>query len=178
MAKIILFLLISKLIFKLYIRVMKVQLWSLGKDHESYVQEGIAQFQQRLSHYCDFEIRLLQLPKKARNEAPSETLRAEAQLVLSQLPQNDWLIALDERGKQLDSPGWARMLQQQQLSSTRRTIFLIGGAYGLDDSIRERSNQLLGLSQLTFPHQLVRLIVCEQLYRAFSILRNEKYHHQ
>lgn len=178
MAKIILFLLISKLIFKLYTRLMKVQLWSLGKEHESYVQEGIAQFQQRLIHYCDFEICLLQLPKKAVRASRSETLRAEAQLVLSQLQENDWLIALDEHGKQLDSPGWARVLEQQQLSSTRRTIFLIGGAYGLDDSIRDRSNQLLGLSLLTLPHQLVRLIVCEQLYRAFSILRNEKYHHQ
>lgn len=157
---------------------MKVQLWSLGKEHETYVQEGIQVFQQRLKHYCDFDIKILPPAKKATKENQQLAMRAEAQVILSQLQESDWLVALDEGGKLLDSAGWAHLLEHQQVSSTRRTVFLIGGAYGLDPSVKQRANQLISLSPLTFPHQLVRLIVCEQLYRAFSILKNEKYHHQ
>ena len=109
---------------------------------------------------------------------PEPVLRKkEADVILSQLQKEDYLIALDENGKQLRSEGLAAMIQSRANDSQKQIIFLIGGAYGLDETVLRRANFTWSLSQLTFPHQLVRLILAEQVYRACTILRNEKYHH-
>ena len=104
--------------------------------------------------------------------------KKEGELILEWLEDKDYLVALDERGKPFSSAGLAEFMQSRANESTRRLIFLIGGAFGLDERLLKRANLKWSLSQLTFPHQLVRLILTEQLYRAFTILRNEKYHHQ
>ncbi len=104
--------------------------------------------------------------------------KKEGEIVLQWLRQEDFLVALDERGKNLTSEGLANFIQQRATESTKNVVFLIGGAFGLDESILKRANFKLSLSNLTFPHQLVRLILAEQVYRACTILRNEKYHHK
>ena len=103
--------------------------------------------------------------------------KKEAELILQWIEKKDYLVALDERGKQFSSESLAGFVQSRANESTRRLVFLIGGAFGLDQLILKRANLKWSLSQLTFPHQLVRVLLIEQLYRAFTILRNEKYHH-
>ena len=104
--------------------------------------------------------------------------KAEAQSILKVLTTTDILILLDEKGKMLSSPGLAKLIQQKANQSAQRIVFLIGGAYGVDDEIKKRANFTWSLSDLVFPHMLVRLILAEQVYRACSILANEKYHHE
>lgn len=152
---------------------MKISLWSVGKAHEAYVQSGIEDFTQRIARYYPVEWQLLPPPKKEVND----TKRKEGELILNTLQKEDYLVALDERGKQFSSEGLAGFIQARANDSCKRLVFLIGGAYGLDEAVLKRADLTWSLSQLVFPHQLVRLILAEQIYRACTILRNEKYHH-
>ena len=157
---------------------MKIQLWSIGKENDPYIKEGIAIYQKRLQHYVDFELRLIPTVKQAASLSIPELKKQEAKIILDLLQPQDYLLALDEHGKMMTTLQLADFLQQRTNAATRQLILLIGGAFGLDASILQRAQAKLSLSQLTFPHQLVRLIVTEQLYRAYSVLHNEKYHHQ
>ncbi len=157
---------------------MKIQLWSIGKDNDPYIRDGIAVFQKRLQHYVDFELRLIPTVKQAASLSIPELKKQEARLILDMLQPQDYLLALDEHGKMVTTLQFADFLQQRTNAGTRQLIILIGGAFGLDTAILQRAQGKLSLSSLTFPHQLVRLIVTEQLYRAYSVLHNEKYHHQ
>ena len=157
---------------------MKLLLCTIGKGHEPYVREGVEEFSKRLSRYYPVEWTIIAPPKNAGSLPEAELRTKEAALVLSLIKPDDYLIALDERGKMLTSEGLSLIIQQRATESTRNVIFLIGGAYGLAPSVLQRANFTWSLSQLTFPHQLVRLILAEQIYRACSILRNEKYHHR
>ncbi|KAA2238377.1 23S rRNA (pseudouridine(1915)-N(3))-methyltransferase RlmH [Chitinophaga agrisoli] len=157
---------------------MKIQLWSIGKDNDPYIRDGIAVFQKRLQHYVDFELRLIPTVKQAASLSIPELKKQEARLILDLLQPQDYLLALDEHGKMMTTLQFADFLQQRTNAGARQLILLIGGAFGLDASILQRAQGKLSLSSLTFPHQLVRLIVTEQLYRAYSVLHNEKYHHQ
>jgi 23S rRNA (pseudouridine1915-N3)-methyltransferase len=103
--------------------------------------------------------------------------KAEGQLILQQIAADDFLVLLDERGQTFNSPGIAQLIQQRANESSKRLVFLIGGAFGVDEPVFKRANTVWSLSKLVFPHMLVRLILSEQIYRACSILRNEKYHH-
>lgn len=154
---------------------MKIQLWSIGKGHEPYVKAGIDDFTKRIGRYYPVEWSVIPPPKTIAE--PIAAKRKEAQSVLGQLSKEDYLVVLDERGKPFSSEGLAQFLQTRANSGNRNIVFLIGGAYGVDDSVLTRADHRWSLSQLTFPHQLVRLILAEQLYRACTILRNEKYHH-
>ena len=156
---------------------MKISLWSIGKNHESYVQEGIKEFTKRISKYFPVEWNIISPPKNAGVLQEDDLKAKEGEIILQLLKTDDYLVALDERGKTLDSPGLANFIQARASESRKNLVFLIGGAYGIDDKILKRANYTFSLSSLTFPHQLVRLILCEQVYRACSILRNEKYHH-
>jgi 23S rRNA (pseudouridine1915-N3)-methyltransferase len=156
---------------------MKLLCWSIGKVHEAYVTEGIEQFSKRIRHYYPMEWQLIPPPKQAAHLDEIELKKQEAALVLKLLKPDDWLILLDERGQIWDSPGLANQVQQRANEGTKQIVFLIGGAFGVDEQIRARANQVWSLSKLVFPHQLVRLILTEQLYRACTIIRNEKYHH-
>jgi len=161
-----------------YFYRMKIQLLSIGKNHEPFVKEGIEDFTKRISKYFTVSWNVISPPKNASAFSEKELKKKEAELVLQLLQKEDYLVALDERGTQLSSEGLAKFLQSRATESTKTVVFLIGGAFGLDEAILKRANYKWSLSQLTFPHQLVRLILAEQLYRACSILRNEKYHHQ
>ncbi len=157
---------------------MKIQVWSIGKDNDPYIRDGIAVFQKRLQHYVDFELRLIPTVKQAASLSVPELKKQEARIITDMLQPQDYLVALDEHGKMMTTLQLADFLQQRTNAGTRQLVLLIGGAFGLDPVILQRAQLKLSLSSLTFPHQLVRLILAEQLYRAYSVLHNEKYHHQ
>jgi len=156
---------------------MKLLLWSVGKDHETYVKTGVDDFTKRISRYYPVEWTILPPPRNAGTLSPSDLKKKEGDLILETVSKEDYLVALDERGRQMSSEGLAQFIQTRANESVRNLIFLIGGAYGLDERVLQRANHKWSLSQLTLPHQLVRLVLAEQLYRACTIQRNEKYHH-
>lgn len=157
---------------------MKISFWSIGKANDSYVKEGIAEFTKRISKYFQVEWTIIPVPKNAGMLSEMDLKKREGGIVLQWLKQDDYLIALDEYGKQFSSEGLSQFLQERASASTKNLVFLIGGAFGLDAAILKRAQLKWSLSQLTFPHQLVRLILAEQIYRACTILKNEKYHHR
>ncbi len=148
---------------------------SLGKSHDAYIKEGVELFTKRIGHYYPIDWQLI-VPSKLTE--PSQIKKAEAVSILKALAATDVLVLLDEKGKMLSSPGLANLIQQKANQSAQRIVFLIGGAYGVDDEIKSRANFTWSISELVFPHMLVRLILAEQIYRACSILANEKYHHE
>jgi 23S rRNA (pseudouridine1915-N3)-methyltransferase len=156
---------------------MKLACWSVGKAHESYVKEGIDQFTNRLQHYFKTEWTLVPVPKSTGMLSEIDLRRKEADTILDWLEKDDYLVLLDEKGKSLSSEGLATFLQTRANESTKKIVFLIGGAFGVDEKVKKRAQFIWSLSSLVFPHQLVRLILAEQLYRAATIIRNEKYHH-
>jgi 23S rRNA (pseudouridine1915-N3)-methyltransferase len=156
---------------------MKFQFWSVGKPHEPYIREGVDMFTKRIGNYFPAEWLLITPPKNAGSLPGGALKKTEAVQVLSLLQTDDYLILLDERGSQMQSTELAGWLQQRANSGIRRLIFLIGGAYGVDPALQKRADFTWSLSKLVFPHMLVRLILAEQMYRACTIIRNEKYHH-
>ncbi|MFT3936304.1 MAG: 23S rRNA (pseudouridine(1915)-N(3))-methyltransferase RlmH [Chitinophagaceae bacterium] len=157
---------------------MKFQFWSLGKGHEPYVKPGVDIFTQRVSNYYPVEWNIMAPPKNAGVLSEADLKKKEAEIILNALGKDDFLVALDERGKAFTSEQLAGFIQTRANESTKQVVFLIGGAYGLHETVLQRAGFKWSLSLLTFPHQLVRLILAEQVYRACSIIRNEKYHHQ
>ena len=157
---------------------MKIWFWSIGKSNDSYVKEGIADFTKRISRYFPVEWTIIPVPKNSGMLSEMDLKKKEGETILQWLRQDDYLIALDERGKQFSSEGLSQLLQDRASASTKNLVFLIGGAFGLDAAVLKRAQLKWSLSQLTFPHQLVRLILSEQVYRACTILQNEKYHHK
>ena len=156
---------------------MKIEFWSLGKQHETYVLPGVEDFTSRIQHYFPVEWRIMMPKKSAVGNSAEKGKQQESALVIAALKPDDYLVALDENGKTFSSVKLARFIQDRSNEPVKRLIFLIGGAYGLDENILSRAKFTWSLSALTFPHQLVRLILAEQIYRACSILRNGKYHH-
>lgn len=157
---------------------MKIAIWTVGKTHESYIREGVDEFSARTSRYFPMEWKIIPPPKQAASLSEDQLKKAEGNIILQALDKDDQLVVLDERGKMLDSIQFADLLQFKANESVKQLIFLIGGAYGVDKALLQRAQFTWSLSALTFPHQLVRLILAEQLYRACTILRNEKYHHR
>jgi 23S rRNA (pseudouridine1915-N3)-methyltransferase len=157
---------------------MKLSFWSVGKAHDGYVKGGIEEFTKRLSNYFPVQWNIIPVPKNAGMLSETDLKKREAETILSFLKEGDYLVALDERGKELTSEGLAQFIQQRANESTKNIVFLIGGAFGLDEKVLKAAKLKWSLSQLTFPHQLVRLILAEQVYRACTILQNEKYHHK
>ncbi len=156
---------------------MKIQFWTVGKAHENYIKEGVEIFTKRISNYYPVQWNILPMPKNAGIMAEHDLKIKEGEMILSVLKKDDFLVVLDELGKQISSEGLAAFLQLRANESEKNIVFLIGGAYGVSNNVKQRANYTWSLSQLVFPHQLVRLILAEQIYRACSILRNEKYHH-
>jgi 23S rRNA (pseudouridine1915-N3)-methyltransferase len=156
---------------------MKIQFWSVGKNHEPYIKAGVEEFTKRIAKYYPVEWSIIPLPKNSGMLSEADLKKKEGEMILTWLQKEDYLIALDERGKQMSSEGLADFMMKRSNESTRSLIFLIGGAYGIDEAVMKRANYTWSLSQLVFPHQLVRLMLAEQVYRACTINRNEKYHH-
>ena len=160
------------------IQKMKIVLLSIGKTNEQYLIEGISQYQKRLKHYIQFE--MLEIPniKKAKNFSNTELMKREGNLILKQLQSSDHLVLLDDKGKDFTSPKLSEKLQSWMLSGKKRLVFVIGGAYGFSEDVYARGDEKLSLSRMTLSHQMVRLFFIEQIYRGYTILNNEPYHHQ
>lgn len=146
---------------------MKILIISPGKTHDATIEEGIAEYSKRLPKKFDLE---WAFPKP-------ESIEVEGAAIQKLLKEGDYIVLLDERGKDIDTPGFAKLLDMQLQSGVKRLVFIIGGAFGVSDEVKQRANVTMKLSSLVFPHMLVRLILTEQLYRASSILDGGKYHH-
>lgn len=154
---------------------MQLKLISVAKKSDNAYTELCNEYWKRLQNYgvkCEVKV----LENKTVTQNINHNKESENGLIIKELGANDFVVALDETGQQFNSIAFANMLQTT-MNKTSKITFVIGGAYGLNEEIRKRANAVISLSALTFPHQMVRLILAEQLYRAFSILRNEKYHH-
>lgn len=157
---------------------MKITLLSVGKTEEKYLNQGIDIYLKRLKHYIKLE--LIEIPelKNTKGLSQDQQKAKEAELVLKKTVATDYVVLLDERGQELSSLQFADLLNKRMLASTQNLVFIIGGPYGFDDTVYQRANDKLSLSKLTFSHQMVRLFFAEQVYRAFTILKGEPYHHE
>nr|WP_121269333.1 23S rRNA (pseudouridine(1915)-N(3))-methyltransferase RlmH [Pedobacter schmidteae] len=157
---------------------MKITLLVVGKTEDKYLIEGIEKYLNRLKHYIGFNLLVIPDIKNTKNLSEAQQKAKEAELILKQISNADTVILMDERGKKYTSVAFSSYLNKQMIGSVQHLIFIIGGPYGFDESIYKRANGSMSLSDMTFSHQMVRLFFVEQLYRAFSILKGEPYHHQ
>ena len=157
---------------------MKICLLVIGKTDAAYIREGISEYEKRLKRYLPFEMKVLPDIKNAKNLTESLQKEKEAELILEQLQSTDWVVVLDEKGKQYSSMEFSNYLAQKMLGGIKRLVFVVGGPYGFADSVYQRANEKIALSKMTFSHQMVRLIFVEQIYRAMTILKGEPYHHE
>ncbi|WP_410220446.1 23S rRNA (pseudouridine(1915)-N(3))-methyltransferase RlmH [Pedobacter sp.] len=157
---------------------MKITLIAIGKTEDKYLIEGMEKYLNRLKHYINFSLFIIPDIKNTKNLTQAQQKTKEAELILKQLNNSDTVMLLDEKGKKYTSVKFADYLNKQMVGSIQHLVFIIGGPYGFDQSIYQRANGSLSLSDMTFSHQMVRLFFIEQLYRAFTILKNEPYHHE
>jgi len=160
------------------VQKMKIVLVVVGKTNEKYLIEGISDYQKRLKHYINFEIVEILNIKNVKNFSEKELIRKEGEMILRQINTSDHLVLLDDKGNDLNSTKFSNKLQQWMLSGKKRLVFVVGGAYGFSQQVYDRGNEKLSLSKMTFSHQMVRLFFVEQLYRGYTILNNEPYHHK
>jgi 23S rRNA (pseudouridine1915-N3)-methyltransferase len=157
---------------------MKITLLVVGKTEDRYLIEGIDKYLNRLKHYIGFNMIVIPEVKNTKNLSEAQQKSREGELILKHIGNTDMVILLDEKGKKYTSVLFANYLNKQMIGSVQHMIFVIGGPYGFDESVYKRSNGSISLSDMTFSHQMVRLFFVEQLYRAFSILKGEPYHHE
>ena len=157
---------------------MKAELWVIGNTSFPYLKEGTTIYEKRLKHYLPFQYSVIPDIKNAKNRTNEQLKTKEGELILKKLDKGDWLILLDEGGKEFSSLKFAKYMENMLQQSHKRLIFVVGGAYGFSSEVYQRANAKMSLSKMTFSHQMVRLFVLEQLYRAMTILRNQPYHHK
>jgi len=157
---------------------MTIKLIAIGKTDHKQLQDLIAEYIKRLGFYVKFSFDIIPDIKNAKNLSEAQQKDKEGTLILSKIIPSDILIVLDENGKQYDSIGFSKLLQKHMNSGIKHLIFVIGGPYGFSPEVYNRANGKLSLSNMTFSHQMIRLFFIEQLYRGFTILRNEPYHHR
>ena len=157
---------------------MNIELIVVGKTDMREVEALVSMYTKRLNHYVRFAITTIADVRNTKKLSEAEQKRLEGEAILKLISESDHLMLLDEHGLELRSIEFADMLQRRMLSGTKRLGFVIGGPYGFSDAIYQRANSKLSLSKMTFSHQIVRAIFTEQLYRAFTILKNEPYHHE
>ncbi len=157
---------------------MTITLFAIGKTDHKQLQVLIDDYLKRLSHYIKFQFEILPDIKNVKNLSETQQKEKEGLLILNKINKSDVLILLDENGKQQDSVTFANYLQKHMNSGIKNLVFVIGGPYGFSRELYQRANGKLALSKMTFSHQMVRLFFIEQLYRGFTILRNEPYHHR
>lgn len=155
---------------------MNIKLIVVSKTDVPYLQTGIDEYVARLRHYCDFELVVIPALKNAGKTSPDEVKEREGDLILRRLEKVDQVVLLDEHGVEYTSVGFSEYLQKQMNAGTRTLAFVVGGAYGFSQAVYAAANHKVSLSKMTFNHQMVRLFFLEQLYRAHTILRHEKYH--
>ncbi len=157
---------------------MQIRLIAIGKTDHPAIQQLIREYEERLSHYIRFELDIIPDLKNTKSLSQSAQKEKEGELILKKTSSSDELILLDEHGKAFGSIEFSDYLQKKMNSGLKQVTFVIGGPYGFSDAVYSRSNGKLALSKLTFSHQMIRPFFIEQLYRAFTILRNEPYHHE
>ena len=157
---------------------MTIKLLAIGKTDNKELQILIEDYQKRLGFYIKFEFEIIQDIKNSKNLTEDQQKQKEGELILNKLNTTDVLILMDENGKQMDSVSFSNYLQKHMNSGIKQLVFVIGGPYGFSPEVFEKAQGKLSLSKMTFSHQMVRLFFIEQLYRAFTILRNEPYHHR
>jgi len=157
---------------------MKAALWVIGKTAFPYLNEGMAIYEKRLKHYLTYQMEILPDVKNAGKLKSAQLKEKEGELILKKLKKDDLLILLDEKGKAYTSVQFAGFIEKTLQYSNKRVVFLIGGAFGFSQAIYQRANYQMSLSKMTFSHQMIRLFFVEQLYRAFSIMKGEKYHNE
>lgn len=156
---------------------MKIKVILTGKTRTRYILEGMRDFSKRIRRYIGLEEIIVPEQKKSGKLSEEEIKEREGERILAHLEPRDWVVLLDERGKSKSSRELAGFLQEHIMSRTEKLTFIVGGAYGFSKELYQRANQSISLSRMTFPHELVRLVFYEQLYRAFTIIRGEPYHH-
>ena len=157
---------------------MKIKLIVVGKTNATYLVEGEREYERRLRHYTKFEEIIITDVKQSGKLSENELKKKEGQMILSKLENGEHVVLLDDKGKHYSSVDFAQLLQQKMNSGLKSLVFVVGGAFGFSDEVYQRANSKVSLSKMTFSHQMIRLIFKEQLYRGFSILRGEKYHHE
>lgn len=156
---------------------MKIQFVQIGDTNEAFIKTGFEHFEKRIKKYCNFEVVTIKNIKNAKNLSHAELKQKEEKLLLPFFEKSDFIYLLDEKGKDFTSLKFAKELEKR-MNHASTISFVIGGAYGVTDLIKQKANSTIQLSSMTFSHQIIRLIFAEQLYRAFSILNNEPYHHE
>jgi 23S rRNA (pseudouridine1915-N3)-methyltransferase len=157
---------------------MKITLLVVGKTEADYLKKGIDLYVKRLSYYLPFSMEVIAALKNSKNLSEAQQKQREGELIVSLIKPGDQLILLDENGKHFSSVGFAGYLEKFMLAGTRNLVFAVGGPYGFSEMVYDKATARLSLSEMTFSHQMVRLIFVEQLYRAMTILKGEPYHHQ
>ncbi len=156
---------------------MNIKLIAVGKTDNTALQQLITDYQKRLSHYVNFDLQIIADIKNSKSLSEEQQKVKEGELILKNV-ENSHLVLLDEQGKEYTSEGFSEFLQQKMNAGIKQLVFVIGGPYGFSEEVYVRANGKLSLSKLTFSHQMIRLFFVEQVYRAFTILKNEPYHHR
>lgn len=157
---------------------MNIKLLTIGKTDNKNFQSLIDEYTKRLSFYVKFELEIIQDIKNVKNLSEAQQKEKEGELILSKITPTDHLILLDENGKTFSSVGFSDFLQKKMNAGIKTLVFVIGGPYGFSETVYKQAVGKVSLSEMTFSHQMVRLFIIEQIYRGFTILRNEPYHHQ
>jgi 23S rRNA (pseudouridine1915-N3)-methyltransferase len=157
---------------------MRIKILAIGKTRSNYLNEGIDLFLKRLQHYVKVDVKIIHDVKGAKNLSTDQQKEKEGELILKEVLASDRVYLLDEKGKEYTSKKFARFVEKQQVAGYKQIVFLVGGPYGFSHSVYQRADGKIQLSSMTFSHEMVRLFFVEQLYRAYTILNNEPYHHE
>lgn len=157
---------------------MKISLLVVGKTVHSYLNQGIDEYTKRISRYCPFSIQYIADAKTTKSLSQEQQKQLEGDNIAAALDKSDYVVLLDEHGKEFTSVDFSTYIERKMQSVPKRLVFIIGGPYGFAKEIYGRANEKISLSKMTFPHDLIRLVFTEQLYRAFSIIHHEPYHHE
>lgn len=157
---------------------MKIELAVIGKTSIGYLKQGIDEYIKRLKHYVPFEIKYIDDIKNTKNISEDQQKRTEGAKILSLLDKSDFVVLLDELGKEYTSVQYSSYIQKRMLSGAKKVVFVIGGPYGFSQEVYDRANDKISFSKMTFNHEMIRLIFTEQLYRAYTIINHEPYHHE
>lgn len=157
---------------------MKITLLVIGKTDAKYFVDAICEYQKRLEFYIPFDIQVIPDLKNTKSLTVDQQKEKEGELILKNIQAGDYIVLLDERGKEYSSMQFATYIEKKTHTVSKRLVFIIGGPYGFSQSVYDKANEKLTLSRMTFSHQMIRLIFVEQLYRAMTILNNEPYHHE
>jgi len=157
---------------------MKIKLLLIGKTDSDILSKGIDDYFKRLKHYIPFEMIVIPDLKKAKNLTENLQKQKEGEQILNNFKSGDFVVLLDEKGKEYTSVNFSKFIEKQMISGLKNLFFVVGGPYGFSDEVYKKANSKIALSKMTFSHQMVRLIFTEQLYRAMTIIKGEPYHHQ